>query len=424
MHPQRSPKSVSGHVRLVEGKRGSKWFVKYRLGDGRQVKRKLGPAWTGRGRCPAGYFTKRTAEEALAAILADARRGVLPHSNRSGATFEDAAMEFLRYKRDVRQVDAATLADYKGVVVGYLIPEFGQMPVESITAEKIDAYKERLIEGTPLSNRSVVRHLNVLHGIFKRARRAFGLNENPAGADVVERPPVVYTGEFDTFEGEEVERLAAAAENDQDAALYRVAAYAGLRQGELFALRWRCVDFVGGLIHVRRNFTHGEEKVPKGKKARSVPMTPDVIDPLARLKDTTRWSGDDDLVFPNVIGEFEQHDRMRRRFWSALEKADLRKIKFHDLRHAFGTAAVQHLGEAAVQGYMGHSDVRTTQRYLHHKPRPQDAALIAAGFGRGDVDQNQVPKRVPTSGTSTGTGQNSENFPAPEDAEQTATTQP
>jgi hypothetical protein len=73
---------------------------------------------------------------------------------------------------------------------------------------------------------------------------------------------------------------------------------------------------------------------------------------------------------------------------------------------------------------MGHSDVRTTQRYLHHKPRPQDAALIAAGFGRGDVDQNQVPKRVPTSRTSTDTGQTSENFPVPEDAEDTATTQP
>ncbi|MFT3864507.1 MAG: tyrosine-type recombinase/integrase [Solirubrobacterales bacterium] len=107
------------------------------------------------------------------------------------------------------------------------------------------------------------------------------------------------------------------------------------------------------LIHVRHNFTHGEEKAPKGKKARSVPMTPDVIDALARLKDTTRWNGDDDLVFPNAVGEFEQHDKMRRRSWTALEAAGLRRIKFHDLRHAFGTAAVQHLGEAAISTATG-----------------------------------------------------------------------
>lgn len=53
---------ISGHVSRYDGKRRSVWRVKYRLPDGRQVKKTLGPAWTARGRPPAGYFTKRTAE--------------------------------------------------------------------------------------------------------------------------------------------------------------------------------------------------------------------------------------------------------------------------------------------------------------------------------------------------------------------------
>ncbi|MGZ4179516.1 MAG: hypothetical protein ACXVUL_02350 [Solirubrobacteraceae bacterium] len=46
----------------VERARGPVWYAKYRLPDGRQVQEKLGPAWTERGRPPAGYFTKRLAE--------------------------------------------------------------------------------------------------------------------------------------------------------------------------------------------------------------------------------------------------------------------------------------------------------------------------------------------------------------------------
>ncbi|MCA1708391.1 MAG: hypothetical protein LC808_35985 [Actinobacteria bacterium] len=54
---------VTGHVHKVNRKRGAKWYAKYRLPDGRQVQRMLGPAATGKGRPPDGYFTKTTAED-------------------------------------------------------------------------------------------------------------------------------------------------------------------------------------------------------------------------------------------------------------------------------------------------------------------------------------------------------------------------
>ena len=88
---------VSGHVKLVERKRGAKWYVKFRLADGRQVQRCLGPAWTERGRPPAGHYTKKLAEEALREILTDAQRGTLAGLDKSGVTFADAAAEFVRY---------------------------------------------------------------------------------------------------------------------------------------------------------------------------------------------------------------------------------------------------------------------------------------------------------------------------------------
>lgn len=397
--------NVSGHVKLVKRKRGDKWYARGRIGD-EQFNRRLGPAWTERGRPAEGYFTEKTAQAALDAILTDARRGA--NAPRSGATFADAATEFLRYVEDVRQINSKTVSDYRGVVNGYLLDEFGDLGLEEVTPDLVDAYKERLLEEGKLSNRTIVRHLTVLHGIFKRAKRVWRLAENPASAEVVERPKVVYTGEFDTYDRDELERLATAAENAQDAAIYKVAAFTGLRQGELLGLRWGCVDFVGGLLHVRRNFTGGEEKTPKGKRVRSVPMMADVIDTLAALKDREHFTADDDLVFGSEVGEHQDHFGLRKRFYGSLERAGLRRLRFHDLRHAFGTAAITKLDAYAVQSYMGHQHYSTTQRYLHHKPRREDAAALAEAFA-----PNHDANRDANSGDSGGTERNSEHLAVP-----------
>lgn len=92
----------------MERKRGPAWYAKYRLPDGRQIQKKLGPAWTDRGRPAAGYFTKRTAEGWLRDTLDAARRGTLPGAVRTGATFADAAAEWLRYVEHDRDCKALT----------------------------------------------------------------------------------------------------------------------------------------------------------------------------------------------------------------------------------------------------------------------------------------------------------------------------
>lgn len=403
--------NVTCSVQRIPRKRGTALYLRYRRIDGSQGKEKIGMLWKERGKPPRGYLTARQAE-------ATARRKVVeledaaPAAAKAAATFGQACAEFLRYVRDVRQIDPKTANDYEGVVNGYLLGEFGRdTSITEIGARGIEEYRDRLMQERKLSNRTIVRHLTVLHGIFKRAKRRWGLAENPAAADMVERPKVVYTGEFDTFSRDEVELLATCAANRQDAAIFRVAAYTGLRQGELLALRWSSVDFLAGLLHVRKNYTGGEEKMPKGKRVRSVPMMPDVVTALATHKERAHFAGDVDLVFCNDVGEHVDHFELRKRYYAALEKAGLRRIRFHDLRHAFGTAAITKLDPYAVQSYMGHQHYSTTQRYLHHKPRREDAAALAEAFGG-----NGVANGVANGVDSTGTEQNSEQLPTPEGA--------
>src|SRR4051812_48574662 len=91
------PMEPSGHVFRLSRARGPVWYAKYRLPDGRQVQKKIGPAWTQRGRPADGYFTKRTAEAWLRDVLDQARRGTLPGLRRTHVKFAEAAEEWLRY---------------------------------------------------------------------------------------------------------------------------------------------------------------------------------------------------------------------------------------------------------------------------------------------------------------------------------------
>jgi integrase len=384
---------VSGHVSVRKGKRGDVFYAKYRLPDGRQVQRRLGPAWAGPGRPPSGFYTQRTAELALAAIVTDARRGTLPGMRRTGATFADAAAEFLRYVEQVRQRQPSTVRDYRYVIDGYLLPAFGERRLETITADEIDAYKERLLASGKLSNRSIVRHLMVLHGIFRRAARVWKLPVNPASADLVERPPVRYSGDFELLSPDQVFALARAADPPQDGALYITAAFTGLRLGELLALRWRDVDWGLQRIQVQRNYTDGREKEPKSGRVRSAPMVDEVLAALDELSRREHFTRANDLVFCSVTGEHLEAWGMRRRFYDALERAGLPRIVFHDLRHCFASLAVQKLPLSTVQGYLGHAHISTTMRYVHHTPASEDVALLSAAI-RGEGGEADQPAHI------------------------------
>lgn len=373
--------SVStGHVFKREGSRGGVWYAKFRLPDGRQVQRRLGRHWAEGGRPPSGYLTKRLAESQLRELLADAQRGSLPLQNVSGAKFGEACAEWLRYVEFDRERTRSTVSDYRSVVDRALLPALGEgTPIEEITMRTLDAYRAGLASEGRLSNRTINKHLVILHGIFKRAQRVWELPSNPASA--VERQPVRNTGRFSVLTPTEVEALARAADNEQDAALFKTAAFSGLRLGELRALEWGDVDFDKRLIHVRKGFTRWELGDTKSHKVRSVPMIDQVMEVLDDLSERPMWTRPEDLVFPSVTGFYFDDSRLRRRYKKALADAELEPMRFHDLHHTFGTIAVQAFPLSDVKAFMGHADIQTTMIYVHHVPQHDAAERLSRVVG-------------------------------------------
>ena len=287
-----------------------------------------------------GVSHQAGAQEVLDTILADARRGRLV-ARRPGATvtFADASEEWLRYLEHERGRRASTLRNYRLSLRNHILPALGQLPLTAITVPRIDALRTYLIRQRGLAPSTVNQHLVLVHGILKRAPRAYGLPFN--AASVVERQVVRRSGDFEVYSPEEVAALARAAASPHDGAMYVVAAYTGLRLGELLALRWRDIDYGKRLVHVRRSYVTGQEEMPKSGRVRSVPMTDQVMLVLDGLSKRERFTVEQDLVFANAVGEHLDGSALRRRFYAAIERAAVKRIRFHDLRHTFGTLAVQ-----------------------------------------------------------------------------------
>jgi integrase len=387
---------VTGRLKLRERREGPVWYTDTRV-PGRtpeQTMRRLAPAHLGGGRPARDHLTRRQAEDALADLLAAERRRVGEGSYAAqpdAATFADAAAGFLRHVEHVKGRERSTILDYANSISLYLEPRWGSRPVGSIVPAEVAKLRDDLL-AAGLAPRTVVRHLTVAHGVFKHAVREHGIARNPASAELVDRPTVRYSGEFDTFDAEELAALVRAAEDEQDGALFLTAAMTGLRQGELLALRWRDLDFAGQRVHVRRSWSRvaGQEKAPKSGKVRSVPLVAELVAPLDGLSRREHFTADEDLVFCSALGAHLNDHLLRRRYYAALKRAGLRALRFHDLRHCFGSVAVRTFPLSDVQAMLGHAHVTTTMRYVHHRPGADDAAKLSAAFA-GDP----VPRAVP-----------------------------
>ena len=366
--------NATGHVRARRlGQQGRVFYAAIRTPDGRHLTRRLGLEWTKRSQPPADHLTRAQAELRLQEMLAGRNPSVtLEPAIGYEVTFGMAAREWMRYVEHDRKRRRSTINDYRRELDTRLIPAIGEdTPLSEITTKDIEMFRERLVAEAVLSPRTINKRLAQLHAIFKRAQKAFDLPINPvAGA---ERQPVERTGEFSALEPPEVELLVENAVTEEDGAIFTIAAFTGLRLGELRALRWGDVDWVRRLVHVRRSYTAGEEGPPKSGKVRSVPLVDQAGRALDRLSQREYWTGDDDLVFGNPVGEHIDESALRRRFYRALDEAGLPRIRFHDLRHTFGTIAVQAFPLTDVKAFMGHADIQTTMIYIHHVPQ-HDAA--------------------------------------------------
>jgi integrase len=401
-------------------------IAKWRDSSGRQRYRRLGRVWMEsdgsggwrrrRGAAPAGCLDRRGAERVMDSLIDEIEDQLATAQPDSDVTFAEAARAWREWAEHTKRLKPATLRGYDALLsppgerphmggqrLARIMRAFGDRMIAKITTAEIERFL-RGLDREGLDPRNVNAHRQALANVFEYACRAdsFGLAVNPVRA--VDKRREDYTKPPDTFTAEQVLALARAARegkhvnggrrwasgeedpeqdrtNRQDAALYIVAGFTGLRQGELRALRWKHVRFADRTLLVVAGMSAGMESSTKSGKWRAVPLAREAFVALDELSRREWFTGPDDYVFCGPAGDPIDDSALRRRYNRARDAAGLPPLPFHHLRHTFATLAIRGLDPATVQSLLGHSKITTTERYLHARPLNELAERMDAIFG-------------------------------------------
>jgi integrase len=284
-----------------------------------------------------------------------------------------------------QRVRPLTYAGYKVNVEKHLIPTIGKIQLDHLTPQHVQRMiNDRLAAG--FSTKTVAYVHQVLRTALSLAVRWEIVSRNVAklvDKPRVERKPI------NPLAPEEARRFLAAVRGHRLEALFTVALALGLRQGEALGLRWEDVDFAAGTLRVSNQLQRIDRKLvlvpPKtAKSRRTLVMPPLIVDSLRdhekRQVAEKIWAGskweETGLVFANRSGGPTQARRVIDQFHGVLEKAGMRRLRFHDLRHSCATLLlVQGVSPRVVMEVLGHSEIALTMNaYSHVVPELQRQA--------------------------------------------------
>lgn len=281
--------------------------------------------------------------------------------NRSGGAYKPSALR--GYEKSMRL---------------YVLPRFERARLADITLPDLQDFVESMI-GKGFAASTIQVMLLPVRAIYKRAIRRGELAVNPCVG--LEMPAI--TGRRERFaDAAEAEALIAALPIG-DRALWSTAFFAGLRRGELMALKWDDIDLAAGVIDVRRGYDPADGEIDLKSKAgrRRVPLTPALRQELLDHKlRTGRSSG---YVFGTTGTSPFDPTKASNRADAAWKKAALNRLTLHEARHSYASLMIAAgVNAKALSTFMGHANISVTlDRYGHLMPGSEaEAAAMLVSY--------------------------------------------
>jgi len=348
------------HITTRRTKRGDvRYDVRVRIG-GRVVNR------TFTRRRDADAYARTVEGDRLRGLAIDPRAGLI--------TFETYARQWVR-QRPLRPL---TRDLYEGILRNHLVPTFGDRPIGKVMPAEIRTWYAEL--GTKLAPATTTRVYRLLHSIFATAVEDELVLRNPClvrGASTASSPerPTATIAEVDAL----VEAI-----DDQYRAMVILAAWCGLRLGELLALTRRRINLDQGTVEVvassyerfRGNVETGPPKTAAGRRRVSIP--PHVLPEIERHLQHHVGSGPDSPLFVGPKGGVLYRGVFARSWRRARTTVGVEHLHFHDLRHTGNTlAATAGASTKELMVRMGHANPRAALIY-QHATAERDKAIAQA----------------------------------------------
>lgn len=306
--------------------------------------------------------------------------------------------EYLRLWLDEWEGSPTTLASYREECERHIIPELGHIRLSLLKPSDLKAFyakKRKEVSpktGRPLSGTTV----NYFHRII-RAALSYAVNDDrfPIQTNPAKAVPAPRKSEYEAplWSEEESQRFLQVIRNHRDFALYATAVLTGMRRGEVCGLHLQNLLLDQHFIRVRHNLVYVNnkpllrDKPKRSSSRRDIALGPRLVAILAehlqRLEErrkTPSWQ-EHGLVFPNRYGGYiDPHNLSARQFPALCEKAGVRRIPFHSLRHTNLTVLLENgVDDTVAQRRGGHSSVQVLRdNYGHARLGPQRQAAVIA----------------------------------------------
>ncbi len=297
-----------------------------------------------------------------------------------------------------------TQMSYERRIYQHIIPALGNIQMDKLTTADVQKFYAGLkqsgrllraeLYGEGPSDQTVRGIHTTLHAALEKAVSEKLLFRNPADGC---RLPPAKTREMQVLAPEEIQRLLIQAKEDGCYELLLLELSTGLRRGEICALQWDDLNFKTGALRVERQVhrVKGELVIsqPKTKASnRSVILPRPVLNVLKEYRETasSRW------IFPSPLNEDAPRDpaAVRKRLQTVLERAECKKIRFHDLRHTFSTVSLEHgMDVKTLSTIIGHVSSSTTLNIYAHvtdEMRRTAAAKIDRGIAGAELNSLDV----------------------------------
>ena len=305
----------------------------------------------------------------------------------------------------------STAGFYRQYLRLYIEPRFGECRLDAIERAQVKTFLGEL-RARGLAKNTIRLAITTLRAILGAAVEDGMIAANPAqrlGRFVKSEKPMREATSLTRHEAEQLLAGAKARLTSSDCALLFTALRAGLREGELAGLQWGDLHFGQSeedgnrYLVVQRNYDRRWSRMmltPKNKKSRRVDMSRDLRRVLLALRaERARTAGREpeeittELVFSSQAGTpLEMNNFCQRTFAPLLAAAGLRKIRFHDLRHTFGSLLIQAGASLPyVRDQMGHSSIQVTVDIYGHLVPGANIAFV----DRLDEPQAAMPPQQP-----------------------------
>jgi integrase len=344
---------------MTAGKRRRFGYVR-KLPSGRYQASFIGPSGL-RQTAPGTFRTKTDADRWLSAVEADILRGAWLNEEMGRQTFGNYARNWLR---DHPRLGPRWRETCKRNLRLHLV-SLHDVPLRALTPAVVREWHAAALRGKG-GRTSIQQSYRFLRAVMNTAVRDGAIVKNPcqiggAGADRAKERPVASPAEVVALVEAITPRYRAAV---------LLAAWCGLRRGEVLGLRRGDVELAAGRVTVRKNRVElletpeafdTDPKTDAGKRTVAIP--PHVLPVLA--EHMARWAGQD-RVFVGRDGRPMRGDAVRQAFGRARHRAGMPGFRFHDLRHTGQTlAAATGATTKDLMRRLGHASPAASYRYLH-----------------------------------------------------------